>query len=280
MKPVVAPWVTRVLCLRIEPVQGPVVCLTDHPVDLTMNTGQVYRSTAGHEFTGYSATHDFAPASIDLSGICAVAGVSPAQIEAGLFDHAAVFLFATDWRQPEEDHEPIVSGRFGQTTVRDDRYAISGVSLSDALNQTFSQTYGAQCPKTFGDTAYAGCGVPLAVHTVTGTLTAVVSGNEFQDGARPEGNDAFGAGTLRFTSGPNADLPALEIKSFYAGGQIVTHDGFPFLPQVGDAYEMVRGCRKRLEDCRAYGNAVNFGGFPWIPTQTVYLSRGIPPSHD
>jgi len=279
MKTTVADYRTRVECLRIVPVTGSQIYLTDHPRDLLMS-GHTYLSTAGYEFTGYSATAGFSPATIDTSGIAGASGVSRAAVASGLFDGARCYVFATSWANPVEDEEPIVCGVFGKTELMDDRYHISGVSLIDALNQTVGQTYGAQCPKTFCGTEYAGCGVSLAANTVTGTLTGVTSASVFTSAARTEAADTFGAGTILFTSGPNAGLKALEIKSF-AGGVITTYEPAYYLPAVGNSYSMVRGCRKRISDCQArwngtstFSNILNFGGFPWIPAGSTYAQVG------
>lgn len=275
MKSTVADYRTRVLCLRIVPIAGSPIYLTDHPRDLVMS-GHTYLSTAGYEFTGYSATSGFSPSSIDIEGIAGASGVTRAAVGSGLFDGARCYVFATSWAAPVEDEEPITAGIFGKSTLLDDRFQIGGVSLVDALNQSVGQTYGAQCPKTFGGTEYAGCGVSLAANTVTGTLTGVTSASVFTDSARAEAADTFGAGTIAFTSGPNAGLKPLEIKSF-ASGVITTHEPFYYLPTVGDAYTMVRGCRKRLADCQARlggSNVENFGGFPWIPTGSTYATVG------
>lgn len=116
----------------------------------------------------------------------------------------------------------------------------------------------------------------LAANTVTGTLTGVTSAAVFADSGRSEADDTFGAGTIQFTSGPNAGLKALEIKSF-AGGVITTYEPFYYLPVVGNSYSMVRGCRKRLSDCQnrvGGSNVLNFGGFPWIPTGSTYAQVG------
>ena len=279
MKSVVADYRYRVLCLRIVPAVGSPIYLTDHPRDLAMG-GHTYLSTAGYEFTGYSAAGDFAPSSIDLEGIAGAAGMTRAQIASGVFDGARCYAFATSWAAPVEDEEPITAGIFGKATLLDDRYQITGVSLADVFGQTVGETYGAQCPKTFCGTEYAGCGVSLAANTVTGVLTGVTSASVFTDSGRPEAADTFGAGTIQFTSGPNAGLKPLEIKSF-SGGVITTFEPFYYLPAVGNAYTMVRGCRKRLSDCQSrwngtstYSNVVNFGGFPWIPTGSTYAKVG------
>lgn len=272
MKSVVADHRYRVLCLRIVPTAGSPIYLTDHPRDLVMG-GHTYLSTAGYEFTGYAATAGFSPASIDVEGIAGAAGVTRAAVGSGLFDGARCYVFATSWATPVEDQEPVVAGIFGSATLRDHRFWIGGVSLVDVLNQSVGQTYGAQCPKVFGGTEYAGCGVSLAANTVTGTLSSVTSASVFASAARTEPADYFGAGTIQFTSGPNAGLKALEIKSF-AAGVITTFEPFYYLPVAGDAYTMVRGCRKRLSDCQAYSNVVNFGGFPFIPTGSTYSQVG------
>ncbi len=280
MKSVVTDAELRVLCLRIMPVIGAPIYLTDHPRDLTMS-GHTYLSTSGYEFTGYSATAGFAPGSLDLQGISGVAGISRAQIAAGLFDGAVVSIFATSWSAPIEDEEPIVRGIFGKARLEDDRYTIDGLSLIDALNTARNDQFTAQCPKVFLSQGFGGCLVPVAPNTVTGSLTSVSSAALFTDTARGEASDTFAAGTIRFTSGPNAGLKALEILSFASGGVIATFEPFYYLPQIGDNYTMVRGCRKRRQDCEAreggsgtFNNIVNFGGFPWVPTSSVYGQWG------
>lgn len=279
MKSTVADYRTRVLCLRIVPTAGSPIYLTDHPRDLVMG-GHTYLSTAGYEFTGYASTAGFSPASIDIEGIAGASGVTRAAVGSGLFDGARCYVFATSWAAPVEDQEPITAGIFGKSTLLDDRFQIGGVSLVDALNQSVGQTYGAQCPKTFCGQEYGGCMANLAANTVTGTLTSVSSASVFTDSARAEADDTFGAGTIQFTTGPNAGLKPLEIKSF-AAGVITTFEPFYYLPVVGNSYSMVRGCRKRLSDCQArwngtstYSNVLNFGGFSWIPTDATYATVG------
>ncbi len=279
MKSTVADYRYRVLCMRIVPVAGSPIYLTDYPRDLTMS-GHPYLSTSGYQFTGYAGTAGFSPSSIDIEGIAGASGLSRSAVGSGLFDGARCYVFATSWVAPVEDDEPIVVGIFGKATLLDHRFQISGVSLIDALNQTVGDVYGAQCPKKFCGTEYAGCGMSLSANTVTGTLTSVTSASVFSSAARTEADDTFGAGTIQFTSGANAGLKALEIKSF-AAGVITTFEPFYYLPSAGDAYSMVRGCRKRLTDCQSrwngsatFSNVANFGGFPWIPAGSTYAQVG------
>ena len=180
MKSTVADYRYRVLCLRIVPTTGSPIYLTDYPQNLTMG-GHTYLSTAGYQFTGYAGTAGFSPAAIDIEGIAGASGLSRSAVASGLFDGARCYVFATSWAAPVEDQEPIVAGIFGKATLLDHRFRIGGVSLIDALNQTVGDTYGAQCPKKFCGTEYAGCGMSLAANTVTGTLTSVTSASVFRE---------------------------------------------------------------------------------------------------
>ena len=276
MKSVVADYRYRILCMRIVPTTGSPIYLTDYVNDLVMS-GNTYISTSGYQFTGYSSTSDFSPSSIDIEGIAGVAGISRAAISSGLFDEARCYVFATDWTSPVEDEEPITAGLFGKAVMMDDRYQIGGVSFVDALNQTIGDTYSAPCPKTFCGQEYGGCMASLAANTVTGTLTSVSSASSFADSSRTEAADVFGAGTIQFTSGLNAGLKPIEVKTYLVGGQFTTYEPFYYTPSVGDTYIAVRGCRKRLEDCQnrvGGSNVVNFGGFLWIPTGSTYAHVG------
>lgn len=268
MKSTVAPYQTAAWCVRIECVGGLVVRLTTYPTNLTMSNATVYETDSGYEQTAYSANTSFSPASLDITGFVGIAGITRDQIASGVFDNARVYVFKCNFLAPVEDYEPVSSGFFGKTTLEDDKYRIEGMSLIDALNQTVGKTITAACSRTFGD---AGCQKVLTSIDVTGSLTHVTEPTVIRDSSRSEAADYFGAGTIQFTTGNNAGLKPLEIKSYAADGTITTFEPFYYTPVVGDSYVMIPGCRKRLEDCRdKWNNVVNFFGFTWMPTQSVY----------
>ena len=283
MKTQVAPYATAVKCLRIECTNGLVVRLTRYPVDLVMSNAMVYQSGTGYDFTGYSATATMSPSAIDLEGFLGFAGVTRDAIASGIFDGARCYLFATNFLAPVEDYEPIVASIMGKTTLEDDKYRVEEMALVDALNQSVGKTYSAACQKTFGGQEYAGCMIDLGPLTVTGTLSAVTSSSIVRDAGRSEAADYFGRGTLQFTSGLNAGLKPMEIKRHEADGTLETFEPFHYPPTIGDAYSLIPGCRKRLEDCRdkwepilltGKGNVDNFGGFSNIPTSSQYAEIG------
>lgn len=275
MKSVIADY--RYIChgLRIECTNGLIVRLTDHPRDLVMG-GYTYKSDSGYQFTGNQSSTKMSPAVMDLEGIITVTGIGRDQISSRVFDGARLYAFATNWKAPIEDEEPIGVAILGQATLMDDRYRIEMMSIIDALNQSVGLTYTPSCYKVFGGQEFAGCKVDLGLITVTGTLTHVTNSKIVRDSSRAEVADWFGLGTLRYTSGPNAGLRPLDIKRYEADGTIETFESAYYMPTIGDTYELIPGCRKRrTEDCRnKWNNILNFGGFSDIPTSSQYAQVG------
>jgi uncharacterized phage protein (TIGR02218 family) len=268
MKLAVAPYQSAAWCVRITCVNGTVVRLTSYPTDLTMSNATVYKTDSGYQQTAFASSSSFSPSSIDIEGVVSVSGISRDALASGVFDNARVLVFKCDFLNPVEDYEPVAAGFLGKTTLEDDRYTIQGMSLIDALNQSTGKMYTAACSRTFGD---AGCTKNLADIDVVGAVSIVTSSSVIRDTSRSEAADWFAAGTIQFTSGLNAGLKPLEIKSYAADGTITTFDPFFYLPQVGDTFVMIPGCRKRLEDCRdKWNNVINFFGFSNMPTSSSY----------
>ena len=82
MKATLADYRYRTPCLRLVPVTGSPIYLTDHPRDLVIggHTPEHFR----YEFTGYDAQAGFSPASIDIEGIASASGVTRAAVGSGL----------------------------------------------------------------------------------------------------------------------------------------------------------------------------------------------------
>ena len=273
MKATVAPYETRVICLRIVCANGTTFRLTRYPFDLKMSNATIYLSASGYDFSSVIVETSFAASSIDLEGFITAGGVTRAQIASGLFDGAACYLFATDFLAPVEDHEPLLKSTLGKTTLNDDRFTIEDMSIVDKLNQTVGWTHTAQCPNAFGGQEYGGCKVALGPITVTGTITAVGSTLSFTDSTRAEAADHFGWGLVTFTSGDNVGLRAIKVRDFAAG--VFTLYDPPYYPiTAGVTYSAVPGCRKRLVDCQRHNNVPRFGGDLYVPVGSTYRSVG------
>lgn len=294
MKSHVADWKTRVYCARIVAENGTIVRLAAYPTDLAMSNGVVYPSESGYEFSGLDATDSMSPSSVDLTGILNH-GISREQLVTGVFDNARCYVFATSWKTPIEDEEPLGLMILGKTELNDDSYATEMMGIVDALNQTVGSSYTAQCPYTVFDQTVDGrtiastrsrCtgprsapdGPDINTYKVSGTVTGVTSQYSFTDTSRTEANDWFTAGQVMFTTGANAGLKPIQIKQSTSAGVITTHEPFPRAIAPTDQYVMIPGCRKRrTEDCVAkFNNGKNFGGQPDMPTasQSGAVGRG------
>lgn len=273
MKSAVADRQYKIHCLRIVPQWGSTIYLTDHPRDVVIGAN-TYQTDSGYQFSGHASEANMAPGVMDLEGISGIAGIDRDEIVSGVFDGARVYAFATTWTSPVVDEEPLGVAIMGKATMRDDRYTAELMMLVDALNQSVGKTYTPSCQKEFGGQEYAGCMVALGPITVTGTLTSVTSNSVFRDSTRAEAADYFGAGTIAFTTGDNAGLKPIKIKTHAADGTLTLHEPFHYAVAIGDAYTLIPGCRKRQADCIGWSNITNFGGFSFVPTQSTYTQVG------
>ena len=258
-----APWQRPLYCMRIVCRNGLVVRLFDYAHDQVIS-GNLFKSDAGYQFTGVDKGSSFTPGAIDFSSIM---GLSPditvANIQAGIFDHATVFIFKTDWAAPVEDHQKVFKGTFGKVTIRNDlTYKTEVMNLVDVLNTTIGETYSAGCSLKFGGQEWDGCQVDAVALRQTGTITSVTSNYIFADTSRTEVDDWFGYGEIWFLDGPNEGIAAQHVKDYFeTGGVFHTSEPFPYLPEVGDSYIVETGCRKRLEDCIKYNNTARRRAF-------------------
>ena len=57
----------------------------------------------------------------------------------------------------------------------------------------------------------------------------------------------------------------VEINDWSSAGGVALWTSLPEPPAVGDTLTLTQGCGKTRADCMAFGNIVNFRGFPDVP---------------
>lgn len=292
MKSSVADYRYRIFAVRIEAVGGEVARFVDYPHDLDMvidsdgNT-VTYNVNDGYEFTGIDYTNDMSPTVIDLSGIVGdgIGQLAADEVAAGIWDGSKAYVFATTWKEPTEDEEPLGKFLFGKHSLEDDRYKIEFMHLIDALTQNVGRDYGALCPWTLFDQTLDGdeipgyrskCKLSISDYIETGTVTSVTDRSNWTASGITAIADWFANGSVKWTSGDNAGVRSMEVKDNSQTGDVETFLAAPYGIQVGDTFEIVPGCRKRrIEDCRKkFNNAINFGGFDMVPKQSEYSKIG------
>ncbi len=276
-----------VQCLRIEPKSGPIVrLLLSYPVNLKMSTGEIYIGGIYAQPTAISSSLNGSPTVIDIGSVYDADALTRDQIQSGYWEGAKVYSFFTTWTNPIVDELPDRLYTLGKVREEDDHYVIEMMSSLDRVNQSSGKIITAGCPYVWDDAHVDGtiiastkskCKVSSPVININSQILSVISQSEFTgSGLASYPDDWFGNGELIFTSGLNAGLPFKIVKSF-SGGQLITlAQPFYFPTQMGDAFLIRTGCRKRFqEDCIGkFDNGIHFGGYPHVPQKSVVLKFG------
>lgn len=211
--------------------------------------------------------------SMELMGLIEDDSITEADIYAGLFDDAFVEVWSVDYSGTDIPRR-LSAGRIGNLSHAGARFNAEVLGTGAKLSQTpLTQTYGPGCRWLFGGPE---CGVDREALKVAGSVTRAKSRAGFKidlGGLGPESDRQWADGTIRFLSGPNAGLEC-EIKSVDFGDEteISLWSSAGFVPEVGDTFELLPGCRRDKATCKdVYDNYDAFGGFPDLPGTDALL---------
>jgi uncharacterized phage protein (TIGR02218 family) len=199
------------------------------------------------------------------------AGITEADALAGKWTHAETTIFVTNYLALGMGQYITHEGHLGQFVQKGKMLSVEIMGFNACLSQIYGKVTRAECSRTFCD---ALCTLDVADFTVTGTLTSVTDQNIFADSSRTELDDTFGNGEFLFTSGDNSGYRFKVDAYTGTGGIFGLRTPTPFLPEVGDTYSAVIGCRKRPSDCKTrtqidttvVNNILNADFFPDMPT--------------
>lgn len=255
-------------CIEIRRRDGAVYRFVARDRDLIFE-GEVYEAAGGVQGSDQVAEDGAEAGSVEVLGYAASAAISDDDIRAGRFDGAEVIAFTVDWAGELDGEE--LFGRIGETaylikriTRNDDgTWRAEMVDRLDLLSREVGRYARRSCPWTLGDTR---CQVDLAAYTDTATITTMTDARRiFTASAAAVATDGYYAsGLATFVTGANAGL-SMEIASYSAGRAVSLAMPLPFDLAIGDQVDLVKGCDGSWAACKAFGNAVNFGGFPAMP---------------
>lgn len=189
----------------------------------------------------------------------------------GGFDGARLTLrrdFAPTWNAPSLGNVPLFKGQVAEVKVTATQVDMNVASDLDLLNMEMPRNlFQAGCIHTLFD---SGCGLSAGDFSTTANVIsdANLSQRVIVTDSAVDVDDYYAQGTLRFTTGANANQTRTVKGNVYNGfnTQLTTILPFPFVPAPGDQFVMVAGCDKRLETCTTtFSNTANFRGFPFIP---------------
>lgn len=200
-------------------------------------------------------------------------------VQAGLLDAAdvqvdrAYFARMPTWPMPSGGAVPlgVISGIFaGVVGEVDTTNTIATLVFNDyrsLLSQQMPRhVFQGECRHTLFDT---GCTLLAGAFTKNGTAlggsTQVSIAQNMPTPVLAGGAGTYVLGSITFNTGQNVGLTRM-INGWNGPGQPFTLlDPFPNPVQSGDSFTVTPGCNKTQAACAAFGNSLNFGGFPYIP---------------
>jgi hypothetical protein len=118
-----------------------------------------YKSVGYRKSATYSGA-DFEPGTADVEGILTALGVSREDILRGLFNQARIWCFTSNYLDPKEDDENLITGFWGETELQDGTFTASFRTLIDLLSTRVGRSWTAPCDTKLGTTR---CGVNLGL---------------------------------------------------------------------------------------------------------------------
>lgn len=260
-------------CWRVARKDGTVLGFTDHDRDLLID-GVTYKAATGFTATAIEDQLGLAVSNLDVDGALSSAAITEDDLNAGLYDDAAVTIMRVNW-QDVSQRVVLRSGFLGQVTRGETSFSAELRGLAAKLDQSAGRIFQRTCAWELGD---ARCQIDLGApaHHGSGTVASVISNFDFTaSGIGSFASGVFSRGKITWSSGDNAGLE-IEVKSHSQGSPNSRLSLFLPMPrpmQVGDTFTITAGCDKTLATCRdRFANVVNFGGFPHMPGNDFALS--------
>ena len=279
------------VCWRVQRNDGVLILGTEHPLDITIAPGDspdlfggTYKAGAGISGSDLKSADDLAVDNSEVTGSynrdLTIVDLRAEDIEAGLFDLAAVTVFVCNWKAPDDFQIILGAGTLGDIIrTAEGQYRTERRGLAQALTKNFVRTFGIDCDAIFGD---ARCMFDLATVTFAGVVTAVTNRREFTATIDPSFDETQGRrGYVLFTYGANEGFRE-DVKQT-AAGVVTLYLPMPREIEVGDTFNITQGCDFKFATCKdvydnLYGPGGLIGGFRghgfYVPGQHEILKIG------
>jgi uncharacterized phage protein (TIGR02218 family) len=249
---------------------GEVVRLNDSVEDVIVS-GDTYIAAPGFSITSVTSASYGQPASADIDlPITSTGPITPAALEAGYFDEAAVLIEIVDYLSLTDGTLNIFRGKISQIEKTDQNQATVRLQgFSADLLELIVETYGPDCRAPY--LGHSRCGFDVSTLTRTATVATVIDERNFTiTVTEPLAVDGwFANGAVQFTSGTNDGL-AFDIRAWTQSTALVSLWFAPYgVVEVGDTLNIAPGCDFTTTMCNAkFSNILNFQGFPFLPTDS------------
>lgn len=266
------------VCFKITREDGTIFRFTDHDARLKVGltgaegTTETFLPAGGWSATASQSEGQLAEKNFDAVGILTSGSITQADLLAGLYREAEVYVYLVDHRYPWLG--PLRTERFWidstKFTAETWRATLSGIARF--LKQPIGRVFSKLCDAKLGDSR---CAFDLTTVDVTGKVIATIVTQRQKFTCTNTGlsttDGYYSLGRIVWTSGANNGLAS----------EIITHEHnqpsagnarislwlkTPYDFAVGDEFTIFPGCDKLHGTCKTkFSNLVNFRGFPFIP---------------
>ena len=263
---------TPAYALRVTRQDGQVFGFTSAGRPATIS-GVTYSATQGLDASAIATSAGLNVDNLELTTLDDGSLFTKADLRAGVWQGAAFLVFRYSWASPADGIEPIIAGTFGNVTPGAGAVRIELRGLQQYLQQPVGSITTKTCRARFADAPTPNgdnrCTLVAAAWTERHTVVSVSSRRAVTSsrvsGTRPD--DWFADGIVTWVTGANAGQ-MIKVKAFTSSGNAfvlmtdMAHD-----IEVGDTFDALAGCRRRLdEDCATkFGNELNFQAEPHLP---------------
>lgn len=233
-------------------------------VDVTYQ-GVTYSGRGAWSASSLAQDTSLAVGNLEIVGYLSSDGITQADAEAGLWDHARVECLRINYADPTQGAEIIAIGEIGEVRMMDGRLVAELRGFLQRLQNEQGRVFLPTCDLELGATGDFRCNVNLVPFTFAATVTAVTDRANFTASALAQATDYFRFGVVTWTAGANSGR-RMEVKNFTSGGIFELQIPMASAISVGDTLTVSAGCDKTFATCKAkFNNVVNFGGFHLIP---------------
>lgn len=242
---------------------GQVFRFTDCDVDVAVPGDGTYTASTSFNLSAVDLTGALNVDTLDITSVLQSPTITDTDLLAGRWDGAAVEVAQVNYRSPADGTLRLRAGTIGRLEYQGERWVAEARGLMLKLQAVRGRVLRPTCDAELGDSR---CTVSLGSNTFAGTVTSVQDASyALTASALAQPADDFRFGVVSWLSGNNAGLN-VEVKSHATGGVLQLAMPQPGAIQVGDTFNIVRGCGKTRADCKnKFSNLVNFRGFPDVP---------------
>lgn len=233
---------------------------TDHDRDRTVDS-QLYKTAAGYAPSAVARRSDLSADNQQVVGIIDSVDITAQNLLNGIYDGARVDMLQIDW-DVQTLVRTLLVGFMGRPKVAGERYEIELHSIESELQKPIGRLVELRCQYDLGD---SDCGFTLTADS--SVVDSVTSARRvFVDAALAQADGYYNHGKVEWTTGSNAGLVS-DVKRYLSGTDTVElFEPLPFDIEVGDGYDIFRGCDKTFATCKGtFSRNKTTGSYPHVP---------------